>query len=119
MTKQSFRDLVAWQRAIDLVTAIYELTRSFPAEEMYGLTSQLRRAAVSVASNIAEGQARFSRKEFKHFLRNARGSLAEVETQIVISNKLGYAAETRLRPVQSQIEEEGRRLNGLINSIQE
>src|ERR1700757_2166538 len=87
---ESYRDLVAWRKAMNLVTAVYEVTRSFPREELYGLTSQLRRAAVSVPSNIAEGQARFSRKEFHHFLSQARGSLVEIETQLMIARNLKY-----------------------------
>src|SRR5574337_1314593 len=77
----SYRDLVAWQKGLDLVVEIYRITERFPKSEMYGLTSQLRRAAVSVPSNIAEGQAHFSKQEFRHFLRHSRGSLAELETQ--------------------------------------
>jgi four helix bundle protein len=77
---KSYRDLVAWQEAMDLVTAIYEITASFPKEELYGVTSQLRRAAVSIPSNIAEGQGRHGVAEFRHFLRQASGSLMEVET---------------------------------------
>jgi len=87
---ESYRDLIAWQRAMRLVTGIYEGTRPFPRDELYGLTNQLRRAAVSVPSNIAEGQARFSRKEFHHFLSLARGSLVEIETQLIIAQNLGY-----------------------------
>lgn len=75
---KSYRDLVAWQKAMDLVTAVYAVSAWFPKEELYGLTSQLRRAAVSVPSNIAEGQGRHGRPEFKHFLRQASGSLMEL-----------------------------------------
>jgi four helix bundle protein len=92
---ESYRDLIAWQKAMDLVTAIYRVTGSFPREELYGLTSQLRRAAVSVPSNIAEGQARFSRKEFHHFLSQARGSLVEIETQLMIAENLGISLPIR------------------------
>jgi four helix bundle protein len=92
---QNFKNLIAWQKAMDLVVEIYEVTEKFPGEEIYGLTSQLRRAAVSIPSNIAEGQARFSRREFKHFLRNAKGPLAEVQTQIAIATRLGLMAEVR------------------------
>jgi four helix bundle protein len=84
----SYRDLIAWQKAMVLVREIYYATQAFPKEERYGLMSRLRRAAVSVPSNIAEGQARYSRREFHHFLNNARGSLAEVETQIMLANDL-------------------------------
>jgi four helix bundle protein len=82
---ESYRDLIAWRKAMDLVTDIYRATQAFPRDELYGLTNQLRRAAVSVPSNIAEGQARFSRKEFHHFLSHARGSLVEIETQVTIA----------------------------------
>jgi len=87
------------QRAMRLVTEIYDATRKFPRDELYGLTNQLRRAAVSVPSNIAEGQARFSRKEFHHFLSLARGSLVEIETQIIIAQNLGYIAEQSSQPI--------------------
>ncbi len=87
---KSYRDLIAWQKAMDLVTAIYSATASFPREECYGLTSQLRRAAVSVLSNIAEGQGRRGIAEFRHFLRQACGSLMEIETQILISERLRF-----------------------------
>ena len=79
---QSYRDLVAWNKAMELVTEIYRVTKKFPKEELFGLMSQLRRAAVSIPSNIAEGKGRLSKGEFRQFLGNARGSLAEVETQI-------------------------------------
>jgi four helix bundle protein len=79
---ESYKNLIAWRQAMDLVTNIYRATRSFPKDEFYGLTNQLRRAVVSIPSNIAEGQARFSPKEFRHFLSQARGSLVEVETQV-------------------------------------
>ena len=76
----SYRDLVAWNKAMELVTEIYRMTHNFPKEELFGLMSQLRRAAVSIPSNIAEGKGRLSKGEFRQFLGNARGSLAEVET---------------------------------------
>ena len=88
--KQDFRNLVVWQKAIALVTEIYRSTQSFPSDERFGLTAQIRRAAVSVPSNIAEGQGRISRGEFRQFLGHAKGSLCEVETQLVIANNLGY-----------------------------
>ena len=110
----SYRDLVAWRKAMILVRDIYRATRAFPSEERYGLTSQLRRAAVSVPSNIAEGQARYSRREFNHFLNNARGSLAEVETQIMLANDLGHLAAKDAETLLVQTSELGRILNGLI-----
>jgi four helix bundle protein len=114
---ESYRELIAWQKAIRLVTEIYQATRQFPRDELYGLTSQLRRAAVSVPSNIAEGQARFSRKEFHHFLSQARGSLVEIETQLIIAQNLGYLSTQQREPMLAQTAELGRILNGLIASI--
>jgi four helix bundle protein len=91
---RAHHDLLAWQEAIRLVKAIYALTQGFPREEQFGLTSQMRRAAVSVPSNIAEGAARNSTKEFVHFLFLARGSLSELETQVVIARELGYITDS-------------------------
>jgi len=113
----SYRDLIAWQKAMQFVTAIYEVTRGFPSEERYGITNQLRRAAVSVPSNIAEGQARFSQKEFYHFLSQARGSLVEIETQLLIARDLKYIQPTKAEALLAAAEELGRILNGLIASI--
>jgi four helix bundle protein len=90
MPVKSYRDLLAWKRAMDLVVPLYELTRVFPREELYGLTGQVRRAVVSVPSNIAEGQGRGQGNEFTHHLRIARGSLQEVETQLIVASRLGY-----------------------------
>ena len=112
----SYRDLVAWRKAMILVVQIYRATRNFPKDELYGLTSQLRRAAVSVPSNIAEGQARYSRREFHHFLSNARGSLAEVETQIMLAADLGYLCSKDADTLLLKTAELGRILNGLIAS---
>ena len=92
---KSYRDLVAWQKAMDLVTAIYQITTSFPKEELYGLTSQLRRAAISVPSNIAEGQGRRGVAEFRHFLRQASGSLMELETQMMIADGCAMSVRSR------------------------
>ena len=114
---QHFKDLIAWQKAMDLVEQIYRLTELFPARENYGLTNQLRRAAVSVASNIAEGQARYSKKEFRHFLRAAKGSLAEIETQVLIARRLGYLDQEICDRCIGEIEELGRILAGLISSL--
>jgi len=110
----SYRDLVAWQKAMVLAKDIYLATQMFSREEYYGLRSQLRRAAVSVPSNIAEGQARYSRREFNHFLNNARGSLAEVETQIMLANDLNYLDPKQSTILLSKASELGRILNGLI-----
>ncbi len=88
--KRRHHDLLAWQRSIELVAATYAATQAFPKHELYALSSQIRRAAISVASNIAEGAARSSKKEFLHFLSMARGSLSELETQFIIAEKLKY-----------------------------
>jgi four helix bundle protein len=113
----SYRDLIAWRKAMHLVTVIYQAPQEFPRSELYGLTSQLRRAAVSVPSNVAEGQARFSSKEFCHFLSHARGSLVEIETQLMIAENLGYLPAKRSRPLLEEAAELGRILNGLIASL--
>ena len=88
MEIHTYRDLIVWQRAIELVTEIYQLTEIFPKEEIYGITSQMRRAAVSIPSNIAEGRVRGTRKDFTHFLIISYGSGAELETQIEIAKRL-------------------------------
>jgi four helix bundle protein len=114
----SYRDLIVWQKATAMVTDIYRSTQHFPREEMFGLTSQLRRSAVSVASNIAEGQGRLSKGEFRHFLGQARGSLIELETQVFIGGNLGYLnpeAVTRLLESSGEV---SRLLHGLIKSLQ-
>ncbi len=112
---KSYRDLIAWQKAIQLVTNIYKVTRQFPKEEIYGLTSQIRRAAVSIPSNIAEGQARLSKLEFKNFLSHARSSLVEVET--LIARNLGYLSEPAADQLLKQTTEVARILNGLLNTV--
>jgi four helix bundle protein len=99
-----------------LVTEVYQATRSLPRDEAYGLTSQIRRAAVSVPSNIAEGQARLTKGEFRQFLGQARGSLAEVDTQLVIAQNLGYISQPE--PLLNQLAEVGRMLNGLLASLE-
>jgi four helix bundle protein len=113
--KHDFRNLVAWQKAIAFVTDVYRATKTFPKEELYGLTSQIRRAAVSIPSNIAEGQGRLTRGEFRQFLGHAKGSLAELETQLVISENLGYFNNPG--PLLEQLHEVARLLNGLLNSL--
>ena len=114
---RSYKDLLAWQKSMDLVTAFYRTTAGFPKEEQFGLTSQLRRAAVSIPSNIAEGQGRLSQNEFRYFLGQARGSLMEVETQLQISHNLGYVERQRLDHLLNDCAEVGRILNGLIASV--
>ena len=114
---QSYKDLIAWQKAMALVTEIYRSTQKFPREEVYGLTSQLRRAAVSIPSNIAEGQARHSPKEFRLFLSHARGSLVEVETQLLIAQNLSFLSAKDAEHLLGLAAELGRILNGLIGAI--
>lgn len=117
MKVKNYSELIAWQKAMDLVERIYEATREFPKEELYGLTSQLRRAAVSIPSNIAEGQGRRSTKEFLHHLSYAHGSLREVETQILIAGRLGYLRRSKVVAVMSLAAEIGKLTNGLANSL--
>ena len=107
------RDLIVWQKAMTLVTEIYQVTRDFPKDEVYGLSAQLRRAAVSVPSNLAEGHGRNSRKEFHHFIGQARGSLTEVETQLEVACNVGYLSRTMALNLLSKASEIGRMLNGL------
>ena len=114
---RSYKDLVAWQKAMDLVTATYRASSRFPKDELFGLTSQLRRAAVSIPSNIAEGQGRLSEKEFRYFLGQARGSLMEVETQLQIAQNLGYLELADTEAILKNCGEVGRILNGLLASI--
>ena len=108
---------MAWQKSMDLVTAIYKAAAGFPKDELFGLTSQLRRAAVSIPSNVAEGQGRLSEKEFRHFLGQARGSLMEVETQLQIAANLGYLTEEQRNTLLDACAEVGRILNGLMASV--
>lgn len=110
----TYEDLKAWQVAMELILDIYRATRSFPEGEKYGLTSQIRRAAVSVASNIAEGKGRASDKELLQFLNHARGSLYEVQTQLAIAERLGYLNDKQNRALALNAAEAGRLLNGLI-----
>lgn len=114
----SYRDLVVWQKAMALVSAVYELTRAFPDSERFGLTSQIQRAAVSIPSNIAEGQGRLATKEFRQFLGIARGSLKELETQLLISIDLGYAAAEDINACLELADEIGRMLNALIKALE-
>jgi four helix bundle protein len=100
-----------------MVISVYQLTQAFPKEELYGLSSQIRRSAVSVGSNIAEGQGRLSKKDFRHFLSQARGSLFELETQLVIACRLGYISETDLQATLKQTGAINAMLSGLMQSM--
>jgi four helix bundle protein len=117
MAIRNYRDLVAWQRAMDLVEGIYRSSQKFPSAERFGLTPQLRRAGVSIPSNIAEGQGRGGDKEFAHFLRIAYGSLREVETQILIAERLGYQNAEETAELLDVSAEVGRLINGLLKSL--
>ena len=116
---QHYKDLIAWQKAMDLVNAVYDATETFPKREFYSLTDQIRRAAVSIPSNIAEGQAHYRNREFLHFLRHSRGSLAELETQILIARRRSYMDEPRSVDLLKRADELSRILSGLINSLKE
>jgi four helix bundle protein len=113
-----YTDLVAWQKAMDLVEEVYRLTRGFPKEELYGLSSQLRRSAVPIPSNIAEGHCRNGRREFVHHLSIALGSLGEVETQVLIAQRLGYINESGSANVAALASETGRIIVGLMHSLE-
>ena len=117
MALQSYRELIAWQKAVELVVTIYDVTKTFPKEEIYGLTAQMRRCAVSVPSNIAEGQGRLSTGEFKQFLGNARGSLFELQTQITIAERLKFVTAERAQQLLDSAIEVGKISNGLLASL--
>ena len=114
---QSFKDLVVWQRAIQLTLAVYKLTSRFPETEKFGLTSQMRRAAISVASNIAEGYGRATRGEYLQFLGNARGSCSELETQIIIATELHLGLASNLDATSRLCDDVGRLLGSLMKSL--
>jgi four helix bundle protein len=114
---ESFKDLVVWQRAVQMSLAIYKLTSSFPASERFGLTNQLRRASVSVASNIAEGYGRSTKGEYVLFLGHARGSNCEVQTQLVISKALGFGTEQAQSSAASLSGEVSRMLVAMMNKL--
>jgi four helix bundle protein len=113
----SYRDLRVWQNAMDLVVSVYEETQGFPKEERYGLTSQMRRASVSIPSNIAEGKGRSTDRDRALFFCHARGSLLELETQVLIAQRLQYLTPPRADNLLRTSNELGRMLNALIQSI--
>lgn len=114
---QSYKDLIVWQKSISLVTELYRVTEKFPKSEMFGLTSQIRRAAVSISSNIAEGYSRKHRLEYIQFLRIAFGSGTELETQIVITKNLGFVKDKELIKINGLLNETMRMLNKLISTL--
>ena len=117
MATSSFRDLRVWQQSIDLALAVYRETALFPRQEVYGLVLQMRRAAVSVPSNIAEGKGHSSDKDFRRFLFHARGSLMELETQILLASRLEYLSDQQASNLQCSATQVGRSLTGLLNAL--
>lgn len=109
--------LDVWNKSMDLVVTIYKATETFPKEERFGLTSQIRRAAVSIPANIAEGAARNSRKEFVHFLSNAQGSASELETEWLIAHRLRYLAHSTHESIKNELDSVGRMIFGLAQNI--
>ena len=116
---QSFRDLKVWQKAIGLSVSVYEFNGEFPRPELYGLSSQMRRASVSVASNIAEGSARGTQRDFRQFVRLARGSNCELQTQIVIARQLGFGDQGKGEKLEALSQEIGKMLSGLSKYLTE
>ena len=114
---QYYKDLIVWQRAMQLVKEIYDITKKLPKEELYGLSNQMRRAAVSIPSNIAEGHVRSGRKEFAQYLSIATGSRAELQTQLLICVEIGYLSESDIQNAMSLSEEVARMLASLIQKL--
>ncbi len=114
---KSFKELKVWQKGIELVAEVYKITASFPDEEKYGLRAQMRRAAVSIPSNIAEGHLRKTAKDFRQFLSIARGSCAELETQIIIAHKLGFIHDNNFNNLSPKIEELSKMLSSFYSKI--
>jgi four helix bundle protein len=115
--KRAHKNLDAWKEGVALATYVYKITEDFPKSEAYGLTSQMRRASISVPSNIAEGAARFSQREFAQFLNIAGGSLSELDTQMEIALNLSYISEVQKQEIDSKIDSLTAKLAGLINSV--
>jgi four helix bundle protein len=116
---RSYRDLIVWQKAMGMARSTYRASRDFPKVEAYGLVCQMRRAAISIPSNIAEGHGRLSDLQMRHFLGNARGSLYELLTQVELAGDLGFLDESRVHELMDQGSEVGRLINGLIASLAE
>ena len=117
MKVKHYSELIVWQKAMDIVIEIYRATESFPKTEVFGLVNQMRRAAVSIPSNIAEGQGRSTTKDFVHFLHIARGSLQELETQTIIAHRLNYFNQTTRDQLVTRVTEIAKILYGLIRSL--
>ena len=114
---KSYKDLLIWQKGIDLVVEVYKAVKTFPREELFALSDQIRRSSVSVPSNIAEGQARQHTAEFRQFLHVSLGSLAELDTQTIIANKLGYLSEEALSSISNGITELRKMISSLISKL--
>ncbi len=114
---KNFKELIVWHRAVDFVALVYGVTKEFPKEEQYGLIGQIRRSVVSIPSNIAEGHMRTTAKDFRQFLSIARGSCAEVETQVIIAHKLKYLDDTKYQILIIKIEEIAKMLSALSASL--
>jgi four helix bundle protein len=114
---QDYRDLIVWKKAMELTVCIYSLTQSFPKQEIYGLSSQMRRASVSIASNIAEGLGRLNPAEFRQFLAMAQGSIYELETQLLIANSLGFARAEAIKEAESIANEVSKMLRSFIQKL--
>jgi four helix bundle protein len=116
---QSFRDLLVWQRSIQLAVSVYRLTQGFPREEIYGLTSQIRRAAVSISSNIAEGHGRLTTGEYRQFLGIARGANFEVQTQLEIARAIKIGNPALLDEAEGLSQEVGKMISGILNALKD
>jgi len=116
---RSYRDLEVWRAGVELTVAVYQLTKSLPADERFGLVSQMQRAATSIPANIAEGHGRESTQDFVRFLRIAQGSLKELETHVTVAHRLGFVSDQDIGPVLDETDRIGRMVRGLIRSLQE
>lgn len=114
----SHKELIVWQKGVALVLLVYKLTKKFPREEIFGLTAQIRRASISIPSNIAEGRSRGTRKDFIHFLRIAYGSGAELETQLTIAKSLGFGTETDYNKIEQLLVEVLKMLNSMLSKLE-
>jgi len=117
LSRLNYKDLILWRKAMDLAVVMHQSCTTFPRSETYGLVSQLRRAAISIPSNIAEGYARRSKQEYIYFLHVARGSLAEVETQLLLAQRVGYLPESAVADLEDRIEEIGRILHAVVAGL--
>jgi len=117
MAESTYRTLVAWQRAMTLAVEVYTISKTFPSDERFGLTQQIRRCAVSISSNIAEGRGRGSDRDYRHFLHQARGSLYEIDTHVALAEQLGYCSVDDASRIQTAIAKTARPLQGLIASL--